>query len=386
MEAVDVTDIRQNNRRAIINALRFKEVGLTKREIADETQLSFATVSNLCNEMLKAGLLSAVKARELTVGRNPYLLVLNHDKFLTVCINLQMQAVMGLALLNLKKEIVLYESINIPDLTDPYEVIIKAKEVFDSDFRNYYSNAVLIGVGVAVSSIFDTSTEKLVNSAVPMFDGFAVKDAVEKVFHLNSYIDNEANLCAIGMKRNLDSSDNLIYVHVSEGLGVGIIAEGRLLRGAHGYGGEVAYIPIGNKDKYCSRSNSYGCIENDVSIPGIIRDYCGRDLHGNEMLTAWHSFCESLRNGDCNVVHQAESIGTYLGELIAILINIFDSEKVILGGEISHIKDYIYENIKNVIDGKCFLYGQRSIDISFDLESEHTINAGLADMIFGKCF
>ena len=67
MESLDVMDIKQHNVKSIVNVLRFSagESGLTKRDIADRTALSFATVSNLCNELLERGIVEIVKKNSI---------------------------------------------------------------------------------------------------------------------------------------------------------------------------------------------------------------------------------------------------------------------------------------------------------------------------------
>ena len=381
---MDVIGIKENNKRIIADVLRFADSGLTKKEISDSTHLSFATVSNLCNEMLDAGLLLAAKKSEIAVGRSPYSLCLNYNKYRTVCINVQMQAVLGIGLLNLRNEVISYKTYNVNDLLSPEAVLNEAKKRFDEDFSQFCIGSQLIGVGVAVSGIFDIFSETLVNCAVRMYEGCRIKEIVESEFLLPSYVDNESNLCAIGMHRRISDCNDLVYIHISEGLGVGIICQGNLLRGAHGYGGEVAYIPIGNPAKYCSKSDSYGCIENDISIIGIISEFRKSATPYGDKLKFWQEFVKALKSGYSDATSISTNVGCLIGELCAILINIFDTERVIIGGEISQISTYINEHVLSVINRKCHLYGKRDISIGYDFQSEKTINEGLSEIIYEK--
>ena len=104
MESLDVMDIKQHNVKSIVNVLRFSagESGLTKRDIADRTALSFATVSNLCNELLERGIVEIVKKNSMSVGRTPSTVNLAYNRFCTVCLNLQMKGVLGIAVLNIR--------------------------------------------------------------------------------------------------------------------------------------------------------------------------------------------------------------------------------------------------------------------------------------------
>ena len=125
MESLDVMDIKQHNVKSIVNVLRFSagESGLTKRDIADRTALSFATVSNLCNELLERGIVEIVKKNSMSVGRTPSTVNLAYNRFCTVCLNLQMKGVLGIAVLNIRNEIVFHQKYDISGLDAPEEVI-----------------------------------------------------------------------------------------------------------------------------------------------------------------------------------------------------------------------------------------------------------------------
>ena len=109
MESLDVMDIKQHNVKSIVNVLRFSagESGLTKRDIADRTALSFATVSNLCNELLERGIVEIVKKNSMSVGRTPSTVNLAYNRFCTVCLNLQMKNTIYPVWMRLKKSLIL---------------------------------------------------------------------------------------------------------------------------------------------------------------------------------------------------------------------------------------------------------------------------------------
>ena len=88
-------------------------------------------------------------------------------------------------------------------------------------------------------------------------------------------------ISALSLKHTIaESAENLVYLHISEGVGVGIICEGSLLRGITGM--EVGWpLPLGNPRKYLrSECGAYGCIENELAIPDIVAEYWGRNRGG----------------------------------------------------------------------------------------------------------
>src|SRR5690554_300102 len=249
MPILDIIDIKNQNIRAIVDAVRF-ESGLTKRMIAEKTNLSFATVSNLCNELIERNILCMTKREVVSAGRTPNCISLRYQLFNVICLNLQMKDVMGLAVLNIKNEVIFMKKYDISTLKTPYDVILFAKRMFETEILpNMNPMITYIGIGVAVSGIHDIERRCLVNCSIDMYEGVPLKDILEEIFQLPAYIDNESNLCALAVKSGKENCNNIVYLHISEGVGVGIIAQGNLVRGFRGYGGEVAHIPVGNGEK-----------------------------------------------------------------------------------------------------------------------------------------
>lgn len=381
MEFWNVTDIKQNNIKSIVDVLRGQS-GLTKKEISEITGLSFATVSNLCNELLERKIVEIVKKDTGSVGRIPSAISLSHNKFRVICLNLQMKGVLRLAVISIQNEVIFQEKYNIAELDSAEKVIAFAGKKFREDVLDDEEDSIYIGVGVAVSGIFDLPTETVVNCVVKIYEGVRLKEIVEQEFGLMCYVDNESNLCALNMKAQIKNCKDLIYLHFSEGVGVGIICNGSLLRGHHGYGGEVAMIPIGNPEKYYAEQGMYGSIENELSIPSIVKDYFGEDKI--DTLQAWENFIKDLFEQKQAAVEAGKSIAKYLGELISMLIFILDPEYVYIGGELAQIYDILFEDFYGIVKDRYSRYGERHLKIIKDLHSDITINGGLNEKIYSK--
>lgn len=111
-----------------------------------------------------------------------------------------------------------------------------------------------------MSGIFEKRTEIILNSAILAMEGAPVKAIVEDVFQIPCYVDNESNLCAISVQQQRPDMSDFLYMHISQGVGIGIIANGMLLSGYDGYAAEIAHLPFGNPKRRCAVCNNYGCI------------------------------------------------------------------------------------------------------------------------------
>lgn len=383
MPVIDVMDIKHQNIREIVDAIRFEESGLTKKEITEKTHLSFATVSNLCNELIENNVLGIVKSDALSVGRTPGRISLQHTLYNIICLNLQMKNVMGLAVLNIKNEIIFNQNYNIEKLTNPQEVILFAREMFEKEFRPLADeNAVYIGIGVAVSAIFDFESRELVNCSIDMYSRAALKDIVEDVFRLPTYVDNEANLCALSIQSRKADKKNIVYLHISEGVGVGIICSGNLVRGYHGYGGEVAHVPVGDMQKKCDECGQYGCIENELSVPAVVNTYFGNTEE--YILNKWNQYVDDIGERKEKAIILAEKNAIYLGSLASILVNIFDPEILYIGGDISKVYPVMQEKFKETLNQRCRCIVEKGLQITCDSMSEESINVGISESIYHK--
>ena len=78
-------------------------------------------------------------------------------------------------------------------------------------------------------------------SCIPIWLSFP---KVEEIFGMPCYVDNESNLCAISVLQAYPDMNGLLYMHISQGVGIGIITNGVLLSGYDGYAAEIAHLPI----------------------------------------------------------------------------------------------------------------------------------------------
>jgi len=120
--------------------------------------------------------------------------------------------------------------------------------------------------GVSFGGPFDFATQTCVRSMhVPGWDSVAISRLLSDQLDLPVITDNDANVAALGEYALLPpaSRDPMLYVTISTGVGAAVIANGQLLRGAHGLAGELGHLPIGH-DKACN-CGQVGCLERAVS-------------------------------------------------------------------------------------------------------------------------
>jgi predicted NBD/HSP70 family sugar kinase len=387
----NIHDIKRQNTFKITDAIRFSE-GLTKKEIASETGLSFATVSNICRELKEKNIIleNQIERSNLGVGRFPNAVSLNLEEFFGVCIDMHNKGQAILALTNLRNEIVVKKEISLREfneLSDAIDIFnqvcSQACESIGIDKKN------LLGVCVAIPGIHDNKTGLVMGSSIGLFEKQPLKRMLEKSFGLPAFVNNESNVASMAVAlnnahRHNKKIENLIYIFCSVGLGVGIIVDGKQLTGCEGHAAEICHIPVGSEKNLCGKCGVRGCVESDLSISGFITKYLDyQPWDKKQIYDYWKEFIIAVENKDSKAMKVMEENGVILGKLTSLLINIFDPEMVYFGGSVS----VLFEKMKPIIEEEvaCRLSG-RSVSRALLLhdDEENMILYGCAEIIYRK--
>lgn len=202
----------------------------------------------------------------------------------------------------------------------------------------------LLAIGIGVPGPVDPKKEKIERSPnLPGWDKIPLKGILEQQFKRPVFIENDANAAALGEKHfgaGRGISD-FVYVTISTGVGSGIIANGKLVRGALGAAGEIGHAVIVRGGELCG-CGKRGCLEAYASGSSIGK-YAARELkkHRNSMIP---KFCEkkgrvtgeavslAATHGDKLAIQVRKRAADYLGVGLANLMNTLNPKRIILGG------------------------------------------------------
>lgn len=197
--------------------------------------------------------------------------------------------------------------------------------------RSGISSDGLRGVGIGVPGFIDIDTGVVVGTAnLPGFEGFPVRDEIQRHLGTSIILENDANAAALGEKwmgagRNVE---NLILLTLGTGIGGGIIIDGKILHGFLGMAGEFGHMTVFPDGNPCGCGNC-GCLEKHASATAIAA--MGRMMHfGRDTTSA--SVYDLAVKGNERAKWVFESMGRALGIAIASLINVFNFPLYLLSG------------------------------------------------------
>jgi predicted NBD/HSP70 family sugar kinase len=340
--------LRRANQLRVLRAVR--TVGaLTQAEIARGTGLSAATVSNIVRELREAG--TVVVSPTYSGGRRAQRVELARHAGIAVGVDFGVSH-LRVALSDLGDRIVAEETI-------AYDVAASAErgmrravwlvETLLAQAR--VDRSEVIGVGVGVPGPVDAATGEI-DTATIMTGWAGVRPAEELRGRLGMpvHVDNDANLGALGemVGGAGRGCGHLVYLKLSNGVGAGIVADGRLYRGAGGIAGEIGHITVDARGPVC-RCGNRGCLETLVGGPYLLQ-MLPRPVGRDEPPPTLLSVIASAMAGDPGCRRILSDAGRALGSGVAILANLFNPRLVILGGELAQAGDLLVQPIRQTAE------------------------------------
>ena len=218
------------------------------------------------------------------------------------------------------------------------------------------SGARVAGVGLGVPGLVNPQTGRVViSSDLPSVVREDLRASLSDSTGLPVTLDNDANAGAMGeyTAGAGRGSRNMFYVTIGTGIGGALILDGRLWRGASGFAGEFGHITIDPEGVECTCGN-VGCLETVASAPNIVRrthERLMRDstsslsrLGLNKNFTA-ADIAHEAKNGDDFAALMMARTGRYIGTAIAAVINLLNTERIVLGGGVMNAGDLILEPV-----------------------------------------
>lgn len=393
--SVDHAAMRDMNLALILNTLH-TESPLSRAALANITGLNKATVSSMVKELIQNNLVREIgaDASSTDVGRpginlepNPeagYIigLEIGVDFISTITINFAVEVVARRFESTLKyfnKEAILERVLFL--LRESYEQVQKKQRP-------------LFGIGIGVPGLVDVSTGTLLFAPNLNWYDLPLRDMVRAAIDVPVYIANEANLAALGESyfgagQDIDS---LLYVSSGVGLGGGLVLNGRLIEGASGFAGEVGHMTVEKDGRECNCGNR-GCWETVAGQHALFRRVADAlqqgqpswmsDVIGDDMTRISISLIlEAARKKDSVACHALAETGEWLGIGIASLINIINPQRVVFGGPLWAMHQYLLPSIRETVAQRAWRWVQESVEIVPAAYGEDAAVMGAAAIVY----
>lgn len=178
---------------------------------------------------------------------------------------------------------------------------------------------------------------------LPGFDRIDVLTSLSRSLGCGVMIENDVNMAALGEQRfgrGRDARD-FAFIAVGTGIGMGLVADGRLVRGARGAAGEIAWLPLG-ADPFHPAAQVDGPLETEIGSQAIVARYAA--LGGQGAADVKTVFAR-LELGDPAAAETIDHVARLLAQAILAVRAVADPERIVLGGAIG-VQPALVERVK----------------------------------------
>lgn len=355
---VNHSKIKESNRKKIISLLLEKNE-IAKLDISRILDISITTVSTNINELKSEGIVEDVRSLESTGGRKAIAIKLNENCRYSIGVALTPSHI-KITLVNLKKRVI--ESLRIRHKNNGIENMLSIiKENLELIMKKYDLNSEnLLGVGFSLPGTVDFNEGIIKYSYLLEAKDFNLKEKFEYL-NVPIYVDNEANLSAYYEFLNRkDMLENLLYISITDGLGLGIVINGKIYRGENNSSGEFGHIKVAIDGKKC-KCGAKGCLEAYTSMNALIDSYNEMSL---EDISDIDEFEELYMKNDLATKKALDKYLKILGIGISNLIMLLDPNSIIIGGDINSLLTDKIDILKKVVYKDNLFTDENSCSIS----------------------
>jgi glucokinase-like ROK family protein len=366
--------IRQINLSAILFHLR-ENAPISRAALAEITGLNKSTVSSLVGELIENQFVREVGLESGGVGRRAMLLRLNPAAGCIVSGEIGVDFISVIAA-DFAAEIIWRHQTRIDPAMGQDAIVEQATALLRQATQEGQSSCHrLLGVAVGVPGLVDQSTGALLFAPNLGWKDVPVRTILQQTFDAPVFVDNEANLAALGEHffGAAQGYGEVLYISAGVGLGGGLVHDGQLCRGATGVAGELGHITMEPDGELCNCGNR-GCWETLVSQRALFRrvkravdaghaSQISKAVGGDFSRLTVPLVAEAARAGDSVAQEAFDALGHSLGIGIASLVNTLNPELVVFGGILSLGWEFLLPPVTEEIQRRALHWNREAMQV-----------------------
>ena len=345
----------------VLAAVRARSGPVAKAEIVRATELTLATVTEHVELLVACGLLREEEFGLSSGGRKPKLYGFNAEAGRILAIDLESTFV-RVALTDFNSRILQQaESDEIDVAKGPETTLAHISEIVRKVMQAAEAKPDQIkGLGMGVPgpvSFTDALPSSL--SIMPGWENYPIRAFWKTQFDCPSYVDNNVYTMALGERTHEAHKvpTDLIFVKIGNGIGAGIIRDGKVYRGANEHAGEIGHTNIGHVELcYCGNR---GCLEafaggRAIAARAEAEARAGRSerlaaLLAEKKKLRLRDVVKALEESDPIAVALIRESGNAIGRVLAGLVNYANPSHIVVGGGVSQVGDVLLAAIRQAI-------------------------------------
>ena len=385
---------RDINRRIALNLVR-EHQPISRADLARHMSLGRGVVGVLINELINEGLIYEGVTGEAARGRRPTFLHVKTDDRLVVAVDVRFSHT-ALMLSDFSGRQIALETFKTN--FDPAQLNAELAKRILRLLKTHNAVSSCEGIGLVVPGMVDHHSGLVLNAPTLGWRDVDLRDNLAALTGLPVQVENAAKACALAQmwlgRNEVGSAQNFAFVSVSDGVGVGLVINGELVRGQHNIAGEFGHAPLSIDGPRCL-CGATGCWEAYISNIATLSRYFVRDSTKIRQRDIFSTHNETFtiadliaraRSGDARAITTLHSTGRYLGLGLATVLNIFNPNCVFIGGEITAAWDLINDSVVAALSERALTSGIAATTIRIAAASDYPRLRGAAALVAAPTF
>jgi predicted NBD/HSP70 family sugar kinase len=381
---------REINRQIALNLVRERQP-ISRAELARVMGVRPGAVSLLVNELLESRLVFEGDKGVSKVGRRPMYLQIDTRRRCALAVDISVGRT-SLMVADLVGRPLLDVS-TFPTAARPQAWVKDLARQLERILGAHPDLGECVGVGVVVPGMVDLHGGRLKHCPTLGWRDVDILEPLRQATRLPVFVENDCKACALAqvwaVTGDVPADGAVAFVNVTDGVGVGIAIEGKLLRGAHNISGEFGHVALNMYGPRCS-CGQRGCWEAYVSQRATTARYLGADPSWSGSAEPSQPTVQEIvaraRGGEAKALETLRETGHYLGRGIATIVKTIDPSRVYVGGDITLGWDLIEATVREVVREQALVREAGETDIRVVPLEEHPRLRGAAALVSAPAF
>lgn len=383
---------REINTRIALDLVRTHQP-ISRADLARLMNMHRASITLLVNELLAEGSVVEGGTGESRRGRKPTFLYINSREQCVVGVDIRYSRTFIVFTDLLGKQLVDIQSF--PTERNPERQVAELGARIKGIIAEHKEIESCAGVGVVVPGMVDRVSGRLLNAPTLGWRDVNLREPLAAATGFPVHIENSGRACALAQvwatRGEATSFGDVVFVSVSDGVGVGVVVNGELLHGRHNIAGEFGHLPLNIDGPRCS-CGANGCWEAYVSNIATLSRYYGRNLAeqrpaGAESATFdVGALIARARVGDGKALAALQATAQYLGLGLASVINAIDPARVYISGEITGAWDLLEKTVRTALAERVLVAAAAETELILVPAGEHPRLQGAVALVTAPAF
>jgi predicted NBD/HSP70 family sugar kinase len=381
---------REINRQIVPNLVRSRQP-ISRAELARLMGVRRGAVSRLVHDLIRTKQIFEGPKGDNRRGRKPMLLYLETRRRCALAVDIsasrtliQVTDPLGHPLLDIEE---------VPTFPEAKGIVKELARNILRIVAEHPEVGQCLGVGVVVAGLVDPEQGRLRNAPTLGWRDIDIRAPLEAAVDLPVVVENSVKACVLAqvwaVRGDAPVDGPIVFVNASDGVGVGIAIDGRLLRGAHNNAGEFGHIALTMDGPLCA-CGMRGCWEAYVSVRATVARYLGRDPSwpgsaAPSPLTVG-TIVARARAGESHARDTLCETGYYLGRGLAMVMKAIEPRRIYMSGEITEAWDLVLPSVQRAMREQALIREAAEQEILVVPLGEHPRLRGAAALVTSPVF